>query len=188
MPQGLPKKIEIDLLLADLALQLRDPLLRSYQSVGLCQRSGRHDPVGRYRSRRRPTRPTHRQGFDLGHTPAATKRTRPTQPIAISPLIKTTPKDPKLTTQRANILARTHPLKRRKLELSTENSAVLLGHQFPLYQENCPPFPCLILGVHSKFAGKGQGPHATSLAFGIRTRRSPWSGGLILIDFEDKAL
>jgi hypothetical protein len=64
-----------------------------------------------------------------------------------APLVQMTSRNPKLAGEISCALPRDHPLDRRKLELSAEDTALSLGHRSPL--ENCPLFLCLNLGGHS---------------------------------------
>jgi hypothetical protein len=127
LPQGLPKKIQFNLLPADLALQLADAL------------AGRRKILARFKlehpkSLARPTGRPQRL-----RTPAAEMPT---------PAIQIPLPNPELAGQRGYALSRQHPLHRRKFELSAEHTPLTLGHRSLL--ENCLLFLCLIFGVHSR--------------------------------------
>jgi hypothetical protein len=129
LPQGLPKKIQFQLLLADLALQITNALAR------------------RRKVRRR---------IELDRHLAGTAR-RP-QPLSAAtaemhaPLVKLVRAHPKLDGQRSTTLPIFHhPLHRRELELPAENTSLARGHFSS--SKKCSLFTCLILGVHSSCGG-----------------------------------
>jgi len=123
MPQGLLKKIEIDLLLADLPLKLRDPTLRFRQRVGRRHRFG-GEPFAccRLFTARRP----HRQNLGLGRSTTTAQRNRASQPKPFTPLVEILPPHPQLARQRAYVLPRKHPPNRRNLKLAAEPSRLFL--------------------------------------------------------------
>jgi hypothetical protein len=108
MPQGSLKKIEVDLLLADLPLKLRDPPLRRRQRAYS-------------RAIRRPFRRLLEQPI-LARATTRAQRLRTTGTEPIPPHVEILPQNLKLTRQRADILARQHSANRRQLEFSTENT------------------------------------------------------------------
>jgi hypothetical protein len=119
------KKIEFNLLLADLALQLADALARPHKILRL--------EIGRSKSLARPTgRP---------------QRLRSTPAEMSAPLVKKAGRNPELAGQRSHALPRHHPPYHRKLELSVVGTTLSSGHRSLL--ENCLLFLCLTLGVHS---------------------------------------
>jgi hypothetical protein len=127
LPQGLPKKIEFNLLLADLAFQLADVLARGRKILAWRK-------VGRPKALARPTR--------------RPQRLRSAPPKMPAPLVQMPARNPKLPGECSGALPGYQPLGRRELELSAEHTSLSSGHRSPL--ENCPLFLCLILGVHSK--------------------------------------
>ncbi|HEV7464571.1 MAG TPA: hypothetical protein VGN85_11820, partial [Methyloceanibacter sp.] len=123
MPQGLPKKIEIDLLLADLALKLRNAPARRRKILA---RLNIEHPQSLARPTGRPQR--------LHAAPAEMP----------APAVKIPRRNPKLAGQRRNALSRQQPLHSRNLELSAELTTLALGHRSLL--ENCLLFRVSVLG------------------------------------------
>jgi hypothetical protein len=98
MPQGSSKKIEFDLLLADLAFEFRNP--------PLCRRK-----CARRRTIGWPFRHRLKQSILTRATTRAQRfRTAGTKPI--SPHVKILPQNLELACQRADILSRQHPANR----------------------------------------------------------------------------
>jgi hypothetical protein len=127
LPQGLPKKIELQLLLADLALKLLDTLARR------CKIAPHRLKVANPKALVRPVgRP---------------QRFRPTPPEVLAPFIKMPGRHPKLTAQLRRALPGHHPLHNRQLELPAVDTSLSSGHRSP--RENCPLLSCLTSGVHS---------------------------------------
>src|SRR5262249_44666635 len=124
------------LLLADLALQLADPLAR------------RRNILARLNIKPAKT---------LARPAGRPQRVRTTAAEVLAPLVQMPRRYSKLVGQCAHTLPRSTPLHRRELELPAEHSALALGHR-PLL-ENCPLFLCLIFGVHST-VGKSDGAAA----------------------------
>jgi hypothetical protein len=108
----LPKKIEVHLLLADLRFQFRDVFAGRRQIRG-----SRPPPL--FLTRQRLARPT-----------SLPYRVSPADTEPMTPLLKTIRINPELPRQRLRALSSEHPLNRQELELSAENTASPLGHQF----------------------------------------------------------
>src|SRR5262249_34181711 len=121
--------IQFQLLLADLALQLADPLAR------------RRNILARLNIKPAKT---------LARPAGRPQRVRTTAAEVLAPLVQMPRRYSKLVGQCGHTLPRSNPLHRRELELPAEHSALALGHR-PLL-ENCPLFLCLIFGVHSTMA------------------------------------
>jgi hypothetical protein len=132
LPQGLLKKIEFNLLLADLALQRRDAFMRRPEI-----RSPRRLRLGRKLD----------YPCDLPRATGRPQSLGTATPEMPTPIVQMATWNLKLTRQRSGSLPRQKPLHRRQLELSAELTTLTFGHRSPL--ENCPLFSCLILGVHS---------------------------------------
>jgi hypothetical protein len=100
MPQGLPKKIEVGLLLADLALQLGNPLSRRRSVIeqGTAQRRSIQSA---------PPRP-----------PGPAQRFQPTASSLLLPLIYSSAVDPQSRRHIGHRLAGRHPIYRSPLNLS----------------------------------------------------------------------
>jgi hypothetical protein len=128
LPQGLPKKIELQLLLADLALKLLDTLARRRKiaphRLKVANPKALARPVGR------------------------PQRFRPTPPEVLAPFIKMPTRHPKLMAQLRRSLPGHHPLHNRQLELPPVDTSLPSGHRSP--RQNCPLLSCLTSGVHSK--------------------------------------
>src|SRR5450432_1332830 len=108
MPQGLPEKIQVQLLLADLPLQLGDLPPRLRQVIGL---------------RRYAARPLHLQRLGLGRPPGlGSKRLRASLPEGVTPAIDDRSLDRQLKRQRRAALAGPQPLDHLQLELAAETS------------------------------------------------------------------
>ncbi len=112
MLQGLPKKIEIDLLLADFAFQFGNASLGRLDRRLRCGR--------RNRSRRHLARATR-----------TTQRTWATRFEAITPNVKVLAQDLQLSCKRAHVLPSQESRNRCKLEFSTFDTEFLFGHVFP---------------------------------------------------------
>jgi hypothetical protein len=125
LPQGLPKKIQFQLLTADLALQITNALAR-------CRKISRTIELDR-------------------HLAGPTRRPQPLSAAAAemhAPFVELVRAHPKFARQRSTTLPIIdHPLHRRELELSAENTSLAQGH-FPS-PKKCSLFTCLTLGVHS---------------------------------------
>src|SRR5262249_36839937 len=130
LPQGLLKKIQFDLLLADLAFQLGNPFARRRKVLG---RLKIEHPKSLAGSTGRP------------------QRLRPAVPEVPPPLVQMPRRNPKLPGERRSTLPSHHPFDRRELELAAEYTALAFGHRSPL--ENCPLFLCRVLGGHSTMRG-----------------------------------
>src|SRR5579872_623405 len=131
MPQGLPKKIQFNLLLADLAFQLTDALAR-------CRKILARLKIEHAKPFARPTRRPQRLGTTLAEMP--------------TPFVQMSARNPKLARERCNALPRYHSLDRRDLELPAKCPTLAFGHSSLL--ENCALFFCLSLGVHSRSSGR----------------------------------
>jgi hypothetical protein len=110
LPQGSPKKIEFNLLLADLAFQFGDlPLGRRHhaRSVSCFARNTTH---------RWPASP-----------PRETRRAKPS--VNVRPAIQKCPADLHLSRKVARRFPSQHPLDNLELQLRTEDTAIL-RHQF----------------------------------------------------------
>jgi hypothetical protein len=105
----LPKKIEIDLLLADLALQLGNAHASRSEFRG--GRSGRR--LRRFAARNR--------NDCLARPTATAQGLRTARSETIAPSIQILAQNLQLARQGAHVLARQHPADDRELELSTEN-------------------------------------------------------------------
>jgi hypothetical protein len=119
LPQGLPKKIEFQLLLADLALELRDPLLCRLKLVRWLRSKGADAGVLR---------------------PRASSQVKPGNaklPVAILPSVKKRPADPQFLRQRPDFLTAQYAFDDGKLRLRAERPR-LLWHQSS--SENCHLF------------------------------------------------
>src|SRR6202158_4469702 len=110
LPQGLPKKIQINLLLADLALLLGNA------------RAGRLKFRGRpFRRRLRGLAARSRSGrFCLARPPATAQSLRTARQEAIAPNVQILAHKLQFAPQGAHILARQHPADHTELELSAE--------------------------------------------------------------------
>jgi hypothetical protein len=91
MPQGLPKKIEVGLLLPDLALELGNPTPRRFPIVE--QRTAQWRPIQRTAPR----------------TAWAAQRLQPTAPSHLLPLVYPAPVDPQIGRHPRHRLAGRHP-------------------------------------------------------------------------------
>ena len=91
MPQGLLKKIEVGLLLADLALELRDPTPR------------RRSLIEDRTAQRRAVQPA------LARPARPAQRLQPALPNLLLPFVQTTTVDPKIRRHRRHRLAGRHP-------------------------------------------------------------------------------
>jgi hypothetical protein len=171
LPQGLPKKIELQLLLADLALKLLDTLARRRKiaphRLKVANPKALARPVGR------------------------PQRFRPTPPEVLAPFIKMPTRHPKLMAQLRRSLPGHHPLHNRQLELPPVDTSLPSGHRSP--RQNCPLLSCLTSGVHSTcsglyfacclacFAGCRVAAHTPEDAYFVRKfswfRRHPAAGG-----------
>src|SRR5260370_14505983 len=100
MPQGLPKKIEVALLLADLALELGDPTPRRRSFI----EEGAGHPRWVQGALARPTRPA--------------QPPHPTLPHQVLPLVQTPAIDLQIRRHLRHSLAGRHPAHRGPLELS----------------------------------------------------------------------
>jgi hypothetical protein len=126
LPQGLPKKIQFHLLLADLALQIANAPAR----------------------RRNSLNPTRRR--TISHLAGPTRRPQSlnaTPPEMHAPLVELVRTHPKFDRQRFTTLPTQHPLHRRKLELPAENTSLHTGHFSS--PKKCSLFNRLNLRVHS---------------------------------------
>jgi hypothetical protein len=126
LPQGLPKKIQFQLLLPDLALQITNALAR-----------GRNI----------------RLGIELyRHLPRPARRPQPLRAATTemhAPFVELVRPNPQLAGKRHTTLPVIyHPFHRRELELPAEYTSLARGH-FPS-QKKCSLFICLTLGVHSR--------------------------------------
>src|SRR5262249_28397932 len=141
MPQGSLKKIEIELLLADLPLKLRDPALRLRQLIGWRRR--RHCFAGGRDARRRllPARRLHRQNLGLGRATPAAQRYRPAHPTRPPPLVHIPPPPPNPPPHRPTLPPRQHPPNRRNLVRAAESPLRLFAHQLPSTRRTVPLFP-----------------------------------------------
>jgi hypothetical protein len=100
LPQGSLKKIELHLLLADLALELGYPTFSPRQRV-----ARRRLDRGEILSPRRPgTMRLDRQRFRLGRPSPTAQRLRATSSKSLTPLIEILPPNAKFARQRAHIL------------------------------------------------------------------------------------
>jgi hypothetical protein len=114
----LPKKIEFDLLLADLALQFGDA------SAGEIKLVGWH----LYRPAR--SRGGRRPHVALARPPQWTQGRRTAGAKLIAPSVYILPQNLELSRHQPYRLARQNTSDGRKLELSTEDTGWLLGHVF----------------------------------------------------------
>jgi hypothetical protein len=121
------EKIQIDLLLPDLPLELRDPALRHRQRVGRRRIDQRRSRVRRDTGTMRRDR----QHLRLARPPSAAQRKRPAGAKPLSPPMEILAPNPQLTDQRAHILARKHPIESRQLERAAQRPDRLVRHQFP---------------------------------------------------------
>jgi hypothetical protein len=113
LPQGLPKKIEVNLLLTDLGFELCNVFASRRQ---IC------------RPRLRSLRFAHHW---LAGPPSLPHPFSPADPKPMAPLQKMVRINPKFLREHLRIRSRKNPLDRRKLELPAENAAApSLGHQF----------------------------------------------------------
>src|ERR1700761_3741817 len=114
MPQGLLEKIQVQLLLADLALQLGDLPARLGQTP---------------RPRSRPSRQGHLARLGLGRPARTFPQSRlAAVPQRITPAVENDPVDLELAAQSCRALTRRHPFKHAQLELSTELPSRCLRH------------------------------------------------------------
>jgi hypothetical protein len=116
LPQGSPKKIEFNLLPADLALQLADALARA------CKIPRRLE-IEHAKPLARPTRRPQR----LCATPAK----------VLAPLVQIPARDLELACHSRDALPRQHSSYRRELELSAEHSTLAFGHRPLLDNVSC---------------------------------------------------
>jgi hypothetical protein len=100
MSQGLPKKIEVALLFADLALELRDPTPR------------RRSIIENRAPQRRAVQPT------LARSARPPQRLQTALPNLLLPFVQTTTVDPKSRRHRRHRLAGRHPAHSGPLEYS----------------------------------------------------------------------
>src|SRR5438270_9640482 len=132
MPQGSPKKIQIDLLLADLTLQLGDPPLRTRQLV----------------LARLPCRPLDRhRRCPLARSSPSTQRRRPTLSNLVPPRIQKPA--PQLQIRVTSVTL--SPAARRATAACF--NAIGYSRCFVISsspRETVPYFPCLTFGVHYK--------------------------------------
>src|SRR5205085_5401624 len=118
LPQGLPKKIQFNLLLTDLALQLGNTIARELKL--------RHRHVWYLRPNAPRTRPV---GFARSATTAQCLGATRSEPSA--PKVQILARNLHFARQGSHILARQHPANDHQLEISTEDTGCF-GHQFPL--------------------------------------------------------
>ena len=121
----MPKKIEFQLLLADLALQLANKLAR------------------------RPNIPHRRRRLSL-HSSSARPASAPQHPFPQElqpPLVQMKLRYTQLASKSLYRLPRNQPLNRADLELRLKYTTVFRTSVLPL--ENCSLFLCLTVGVHS---------------------------------------
>jgi hypothetical protein len=114
LPQGLPKKIKLQLLPADLALKLRNPPPRRQKLLALA--GSRTLRTARQPNSTRPSRAPQR----------ARTATAEVQP----PFVKMNSRHPKLSRKSINPLPRQQPLYRRQLEGWIKYPTLASGHQF----------------------------------------------------------
>jgi hypothetical protein len=115
LPQGLPKKIKLHLLLTDLAFQLGNPPL-GLRQIALRRRGSAG--IGWF-------------GLDqLARPTTAPQRCWPAGSETGSPLVEILAQDLQLARQRAHILASQHAVNRRQLHRSIKDTGLLLRHQF----------------------------------------------------------
>jgi hypothetical protein len=98
MPQGLPKKIEVALLLADLALELRDPTPR------------RRSLIEDRAAQRRAVQPA------LARPARPAQRLQPTLPNLLLPFVQTTTVDLQIPRNRRHLLASRNATDRSSLK------------------------------------------------------------------------
>jgi hypothetical protein len=114
MPQGLLEKIQVHLLPADLALELRD------LAPGLGKIA---------RPSRGTARQSHRSSLGAIRPPRTVpNRLLPARANRIAPAVQNRPLDPKLARQSGPALARLHPANNLKLEITTKTSPQTLRH------------------------------------------------------------
>jgi hypothetical protein len=107
LPQGLPKKIELQLLPADLALQLANKLAR------------------------RPNIPQRRRLSRASHSSRPPSAPQHPFPVELQPpLVQMELRYTKLGSKSLNRLPRNQPLNRGKLELRLKYPTLSFGHQF----------------------------------------------------------
>src|SRR5262245_50427558 len=135
MPQGLPKKIEVGLLLPDLALELGNPPPRRL-SLSL-QRATQRRSIQRTASR--PAWPT--------------QRFQPTAPRYLLPFVYPPPIDPNSRCHIRHRLPSRHPAHRRPLDLCRYVQSSL--HQFLSSRETVRSFFVSVLGSTPALAGAG---------------------------------
>jgi hypothetical protein len=129
MPQGSPKKIEVDLLLADLALQLGDPPLRPRQLA---------------LARRRDRRGCYRHSSLSRSSPLAQRR-RPSRTNLVPPCIQKPAPQLQIARNLSDAFPGSHTRQRGPLQRY---------RIFPVFRlsssprEAVPYFPCLTFGVH----------------------------------------
>src|SRR5882757_9633486 len=133
MPQGLPKKIEVALLLADLALQLGDALPR-------CQTVVEQRAAQRRTIQLAAPRPA-----------GATQRLQPTAPRNLLPLVHPPPVDPKICRHSRHCLASRHPAHRRPFNLCRYVQSSF--HQFLSLRETVRSFHVSLLGSTPSLVG-----------------------------------
>jgi hypothetical protein len=112
LPQGLPKKIEFNLLLTNLALELGNPLPRRGKLAGRLRAGLFHTWRKLWRAPRFPS-----------------ESSRAFLTIRILPAIQHGPRDPYLAGEGRNILAPQHALHCLNLHPTLEHAVLLLGHQ-----------------------------------------------------------
>src|SRR5882672_3951926 len=133
MPQGSPKKIEVDLLLTDLALQLGDLAARRLRLIRLAL------PGPRPRAQR----------LRLARPAGAAHRLRSALLVLAVPLVQPPAVHPDRPGHRRHCLAIRHPGDRRALLFFREISMLL--HPVPLY-EKLSAVSCLTFGGRYRFS------------------------------------
>src|SRR5882672_10384569 len=164
MPQGSPKKIEVDLLLTDLALQLGDLAARRLRLIRLAL------PGPRPRAQR----------LRLARPAGAAHRLRSALLVLAVPLVQPPAVHPDRPGHRRHCLAIRHPGDRRALLFFREISMLL--HPVPLY-EKLSAVSCLTFG--GRYIAKpltpprrrsGRGRDRRRRTRSSRTRTSPRRG------------
>jgi len=148
MPQGSAKKIEVNLLLADLALQLGDPP------------PSRDALIRRFLPRQRSSP----QRLRLARSARLPKTVQPSLPVLAVPPVQAAALDPDLQGYRRHSLAGRYALHGPALHFHWENSRLL--HASSSLRETVRIFPVSLLGA------------ATDARGGFRRSRSPVRLGL----------
>src|SRR5262249_10513484 len=135
------KKIEIQLLLADLALEL------AYAPSRLGQLGQNRLFAGSWQRTRCRARLRGRLGLDRGpRLPPSAQRQCSSAKVARSPHVERLARRPDLLGQQWHILTSQHALHRRQLHLTIVSTSFAFWHQL---SPELSPYPCLTFGVHS---------------------------------------